>query len=53
MKKATAYFLTVYKEDKYYSVDLLNELKAKYEKEGNTKELKQIQGYIDEINNSN
>ena len=53
MKKATAYFLKVYKEDKYYSVDLLNELKAKYEKEGNTKELKQIQGYIDEINNSN
>ena len=33
MKKATAYFLKVYKEDKYYSVDLLNELKAKYEKE--------------------
>ena len=52
MKKATAYFLKVYKEDKYYSVDLLNELKAKYEKEGNTKEIKQIQGYIDEINNS-
>ena len=52
MKKATAYFLKVYKEDKYYSVDLLNELKAIYEKEGNTKELKQIQGYIDEINNS-
>ena len=52
MKKATAYFLKVYKEDKYYSVDLLNELKAKYEKERNTKEIKQIQGYIDEINNS-
>ena len=53
MKEAKAYFLKVYKEDKYYSVDLLNELKAKYEKEGNTKEIKQIQGYIDEINNSN
>lgn len=53
MKKATAYFLKVYKEDKYYSVDLLNELKAIYEKEGNTVEIKRIQGYIDEINNSN
>ena len=53
MKKATAYFLKVYKEDKYYSVDLLNELKAIYEKEGNTEEIKQIQEYIDDINNSN
>ena len=53
MKEAKAYFLQVYKKDKYYSVDLLNELKAIYEKEGNTVEIKRIQGYIDEINNSN
>ncbi len=53
MKDAKAYFLQVYKKDKYYSVDLLNELKAIYEKEGNTVEIKRIQGYIDEINNSN
>ena len=53
MKEAKAYFLKVYKKDKYYSVDLLNELKAIYEKEGNTVEIKRIQGYIDEINNSN
>jgi hypothetical protein len=32
---------------------LLNELKAIYVKEGNTVEIKRIQGYIDEINNSN
>ena len=53
MKEAKAYFLKVYKKDRYYSIDLLNELKAIYEKEGNTVEIKRIQGYIDEINNSN
>ena len=53
MKEAKAYFLKVYKKDRYYSIDLLNELKAIYEKEGNTEEIKQIQEYIDDINNSN
>ena len=53
MKEAKAYFLKVYKKDRYYSIDLLNELKAIYEKEGNTVEIKQIQEYIDDINNSN
>ena len=53
MKEAKAYFLKVYKKDRYYSIYLLNELKAIYEKEGNTVEIKRIQGYIDEINNSN
>ena len=51
MKEAKAYFLKVYKKDRYYSIDLLNELKAIYEKEGNTVEIKQIQEYIDDINN--
>ena len=53
MKEAKAYFLKVYKKDRYYSIDLLNELKSIYEKEGNTEEIKQIQEYIDDINNSN
>ena len=53
MKEAKAYFLKVYKKDRYHSIDLLNELKAIYEKEGNTEEIKQIQEYIDDINNSN
>ena len=53
MKEAKAYFLKVYKKDRYYSIDLLNELKAIYEKEGNTVEIKHIQEYIDDINNSN
>ena len=53
MKEAKAYFLKVYKKNRYYSIDLLNELKSIYEKEGNTEEIKQIQEYIDDINNSN
>ena len=53
MKEAKAYFLKVYKKDRYYSIDLLNELKAIYQKGGNTEEIKQIQEYIDDINNSN
>ena len=52
-KEAKAYFLQVYRKDKYYSFDLLNELKAIYEKERNISKMNQIQEIIDEINNSN
>ena len=52
-KEAKAYFLQVYRKDKYYSFDLLNELKAIYEKERNISKMNQIQEIIDEINDSN
>ena len=47
--KAKDYFTELYKKDNYYSLDLLNELKEIYEKEGNSRELKNINYKIDEI----
>ena len=50
INKSKQYFLQLYKKDNYYSLDLLNELKQIYEKEGNSKELEDINDKINEIN---